>query len=236
VRSPEAIVLDAVSVRSEEGRAILSNVSVTLTEQRVGVIGANGAGKSTLIRLINGLATPAEGTVRVDGLTLPKERRAVRRKVGFLFQNAEAQIVMPTPLEDVVFGLKPLKLGKAETERKARDSLARFGLAGFEDRPAFLLSGGEKQRLALAAVVATGPDILVMDEPTTMLDLAGCRLFSRLLATLPQRVVLATHDLDQLATFDRVLVVDGGRIVHDGPPAASRAFYEALVADRDPPP
>ncbi|MCF8479229.1 MAG: energy-coupling factor ABC transporter ATP-binding protein [Rhodospirillum sp.] len=206
---------------------------MTLTERRIGVIGPNGAGKSTLIRLINGLTTPAEGTVRVDGLALPKEKQAVRRRVGFLFQNADAQIVMPTPLEDVTFGLKPLKLGKEEANRKARASLSRFGLEGFEDRPAYLLSGGEKQRLALAAIVAMDPLILVMDEPTTMLDLAGARLFRRLVAELPQRVILATHDLAQLAGFDRVLVVDGGRIIQDAPPDAAIAFYEALVAERE---
>jgi biotin transport system ATP-binding protein len=227
------IVLDRITVRAEDGRALLTDISLSLTEQRVGVIGPNGAGKSTLIRLINGLTTPAEGSVQVDDLALPKEKRAVRRRVGFLFQNADAQIVMPTPLEDVVFGLKPLKLGKDETDRKARDSLHRFGLKGFEDRPAYLLSGGEKQRLALAAIVAMDPAILVMDEPTTMLDLAGARLFRRLVAELPQRVILATHDLTQLAGFDRVLVVDGGRIIRDAPPNEAIAFYEALVTERE---
>ncbi|ABC24482.1 energy-coupling factor ABC transporter ATP-binding protein [Rhodospirillum rubrum] len=229
----QTIVFTGVRVEAEDGRPILHDLTLTLKEARVGIIGANGAGKSTLIRLINGLAKPAAGTVEVDGMSVAKEVRAVRRKVGFLFQHPDAQIVMPTPAEDIAFGLKGLKLDKAEVARRVAAALARFGLAGFDDRPAYMLSGGEKQRLALAGVMALDPEILVMDEPTTMLDLAGRRMFARLVAGLAQRVVLATHDLDLLAAYDRVLVIDGGRIVHDGPPAQARAFYETLISARD---
>ncbi|CCG08034.1 energy-coupling factor ABC transporter ATP-binding protein [Pararhodospirillum photometricum] len=206
-----------------------------LRDPRVGLIGANGAGKSTLVRLFNGLMRPSQGTVWVDGLEVGRETRQVRRKVGFLFQSPEAQIVMPTPGEDIAFGLAPLKLGRAETTARVEAALARVGLAGFAERPAYALSGGEKQRLALAAVLALEPEILLMDEPTTQLDLAGRRLFARLMADLPQRVVLATHDLELLAPFDRVLVLDGGQVVADGPPAEACAFYEALIAGRERP-
>lgn len=231
---PEAIAFESVSVTAEDGRPILSDLSLTLTERRVGLIGANGAGKSTFLRLINGLACPTQGRVVVDGLPVAGRSLAqVRRRVGFLFQTPDAQIVMPTPAEDIAFGLKPLGLTKDDQTARIGAVLDRFGLTGFEDRPAFHLSGGEKQRLALAAVVAPEPALLVMDEPTTQLDLAGRRLFGRMIAGLSQRVILATHDLDLIAGFDRVLVLEAGRLVFDGPPDAARAAYEARVLAAD---
>ncbi|GEO80860.1 energy-coupling factor ABC transporter ATP-binding protein [Pararhodospirillum oryzae] len=224
---------DGVRVETPEGRVLLADLNVTLSEPRIGLIGPNGAGKSTFLRLINALVRPTQGRVWVDGLDAGRETRAVRRRVGFLFQAPEAQIIMPTPAEDVAFGLEPLRLGRAATRERALAALARFGLAERADQPAFALSGGEKQRLALAAVLALDPALVLMDEPTTQLDLAGRRMFARVLGGLAQRVILATHDLDLLNTFDRVLVIDQGRIVFDGPPAPARAAYEALVLARE---
>lgn len=209
---------------------ILADLSLTLTERRVGLIGANGAGKSTLLRLVNGLARPTAGRVVVDGLDVAQDTAAVRRRVGFLFQSPDAQILMPTPAEDVAFGLKPLRLTPADRMARVGEALARFGLETRADHPAARLSGGEKQRLALAGVVAPNPALLVMDEPTTQLDLAGRRMFARLVTDLPQRVILATHDLDLVLGFDRVLVLAAGRVVFDGPPGAACAAYVARVA------
>jgi biotin transport system ATP-binding protein len=211
-------------------RLVLRDVSVTLSEQRVGVIGANGSGKSTFVRLLNGLVLPAEGTVSVHGLDTRKQGREVRRRVGFCFTDPDAQIVMPTVAEDVAFGLRRRGLGKAEVAARVRATLETYGLADHADHPAHLLSGGQKQLLALSSVLVTDPDVLVLDEPTTLLDLRNAAVVQRVVRDLPHRVVLVTHHLDLLDGFDRVLVFDEARLVYDGQPDAAVAFYRELMA------
>ncbi|HET6693619.1 MAG TPA: ABC transporter ATP-binding protein [Pedococcus sp.] len=211
-------------------RLVLRDVSVTLSEQRVGVIGANGSGKSTFVRLLNGLVLPAEGTVSVHGLDTRKQGREVRRRVGFCFTDPDAQIVMPTVAEDVAFGLRRRGLGKAEVAARVRATLETYGLADHADHPAHLLSGGQKQLLALSSVLVTDPDVLVLDEPTTLLDLRNAAVVKRVVRDLPHQVVLVTHHLDLLDGFDRVLVFDEARLVYDGQPDAAVAFYRELMA------
>jgi len=211
-------------------RVVLRDVSVTLSEQRIGVIGANGSGKSTFVRLLNGLVLPAEGTVSVHGLDTRKEGREVRKRVGFCFTDPDAQIVMPTVAEDVAFGLRRRGLGKAEVAARVRAALETYGLADHVDHPAHLLSGGQKQLLALSSVLVTDPDVLVLDEPTTLLDLRNAAVVQRVVRDLPHQVVLVTHHLDLLDGFDRVLVFDEARLVYDGQPDAAVAFYRELMA------
>jgi biotin transport system ATP-binding protein len=210
-------------------RRVLDDVSIRLAERRVGIVGANGSGKSTFVRLLNGLVLPTAGAVTVEGLDTRADGRAVRRLVGFCFTNPDAQIVMPTVREDVAFGLRRRGLSKAETARRVEAVLHRFELAGHADHPAHLLSGGQKQLLALASVLVTEPSILVLDEPTTLLDLRNAERVARHLDSLEQQVVLVTHHLDLLAGFDRVVVFDEGRIVDDGPPDVAVAHYKALM-------
>lgn len=210
---------------------LLGPVTCTLPERRIAVVGANGSGKSTFARLLNGLTAPASGTVRVDGLDTVRDGTAVRRRVGFLFTDPDAQVVMPTPVEDVALSLRRTGLPAAERDARAREALARVGLADRADVPVRALSGGQRQLLALAAVLATEPQVLVCDEPTTLLDLRWRRVVDELLAGLEQQVVLVTHDLEAAARADRVLVIDGGHVVHDGlAPEAVRA-YRALMAE-----
>ncbi|HEY0217805.1 MAG TPA: ABC transporter ATP-binding protein [Cellulomonas sp.] len=209
---------------------LLGPVTATLTERRIAVVGANGSGKSTLARLLNGLTLPAAGAVRVDGLDTARDGTAVRRRVGFLFTDPDAQVVMPTPVEDVALSLRRLGIPGRERDAQAREALDRVGLTDRADVPVRSLSGGQRQLLALAAVLATEPTVLVCDEPTTLLDLRWRRVVDDLLAGLPQQVVLVTHDLDAAARADRVLVVDGGQVVHDGPAAAAVDAYRALMA------
>jgi biotin transport system ATP-binding protein len=211
-------------------RLVLDGVDLDLAERRIGVVGANGSGKSTLARMLNGLVVPTEGTVTVDELDTRRDGGAVRRRVGFVFTDPDAQIVMPTVAEDVAFSLRRARLDAGEASRRVADVLERFGLAGHADHPAHLLSGGQKQLLALAAVLVTEPSVLVLDEPTTLLDLRNARRIAAVVAALPQQVVLVTHHLDLLDGFDRVLVVDAGRVVADDPPAAAVAAYEGLLA------
>lgn len=211
---------------------LLGPVSLRLTERRIAVIGANGSGKSTFARLLNGLVLPSAGHVRVDGLDTDADGPAVRRRVGFVFTDPDAQIVMPTPLEDVALSLRRLEPDAARRDERARDALARVGLAERAELPVHALSGGQRQLLALTSVLATSPDVLVCDEPTTLLDLRWRDVVDDLLASLPQQVVEVTHDLEAALRADRVLMVDDGDVVHDGEPAEAVARYRALMRDR----
>jgi biotin transport system ATP-binding protein len=211
------------------GRRVLDDVTVDLPERRVGVVGANGSGKSTFARLLNGLVLPTRGRVLVDGLDTRRDTRAVRRRVGFCFTDPDAQIVMPTVREDVAFGLRRRGLSRSELEARVDAVLDRHGLADHADHPAHLLSGGQKQLLALASVLVTEPALLVLDEPTTLLDLRNADRIAALVADLPQQVVLVTHHLALLEGYDRVLVLDEGRLVQDGTPGESVRFFERLM-------
>jgi biotin transport system ATP-binding protein len=230
------ITLDGVS-HSFGDQPVLVDVDLELTEQRIAVIGANGSGKSTLARMLNGLVLPDQGRVTVDGLDTRRDGAAVRRRVGFVFTDPDAQIVMPTVGEDVAFSLRRRKdLDAGQREQLVQDALHRFGLAGLADRPAHLLSGGQKQLLALAAVMVTEPQVLVCDEPTTLLDLRNTARIAAMLQSLPQQVVLVTHHLDLVLDYQRVLVVDEGRIVFDGAARDAVQHYQQLVrATGDPP-
>jgi biotin transport system ATP-binding protein len=222
------IEFDGVGHRYGE-REVLAGVSATLPERRVAFVGANGSGKSTLARMVNGLVRPTTGRVVVDGLDTARRGAEVRRRVGFVFTDPDSQIVMPTAGEDVAFSLRRSGLGRAERAARAAEVLAEHGLAGYADHPAHHLSGGQKQLLALCGMLALDPDVLVCDEPTTLLDLRNKRRFVEVQAGLRQQVVLVTHDLDLLDGFERVLVVDGGRIVADDEPGPALRHYRALA-------
>ncbi len=211
-------------------RVVLDGVDLTLTERRIGIVGANGSGKSTLARMANGLVVPSEGRVTVAGLDTRTEGAAVRRRVGFVFTDPDAQIVMPTVAEDVAFSLRRSGLSPAERQARVTDVLQRFGLAEHADHPCHLLSGGQKQLLALAAVLVTNPDILVLDEPTTLLDLRNARRIAELIDDLPQQVLLVTHHLELLEGFERVLVIEDGHVIADGSVREALPEYEARMA------
>lgn len=206
-------------------RRVLDDVTVILDQMRIGLIGPNGSGKSTFARLLNALVVPTQGCVRMDGLDTARQARAVRRRVGFCFTDPDAQIVMPTVAEDVGFGLRRRGLDRADVAARVAAALQGQGLTEYADHPAHLLSGGQKQLLALASVLVTEPDLLVLDEPTTLLDLRNSRRIAEVVAALPQQVVLVTHHLELLTAFDRVLVIDEGRIVADGSPREAVAHY-----------
>jgi biotin transport system ATP-binding protein len=211
-------------------RTVLSGVDLVLHEPRIGVVGANGSGKSTFARTLNGLVLPTSGSVLLDGLDTRTHGREVRRRVGFCFTDPDAQIVMPTVAEDVAFGLRRRGLSKAEVGGRVERALAGFGLLDHADHPAHLLSGGQKQLLALASVLVVEPDVLVMDEPTTLLDLRNAQTTAAVVAGLVQQVVLVTHHLDLLEGFDRVLVFDEGRVVCDDLPADAVRYYRKLMS------
>lgn len=211
-----------------DGRAILTDVTVDLTAHRIAVIGANGSGKSTFARLLNGLTVPTTGRVRVHGLDSVRERSEVRRRVGFVFTDPDSQILMPTPAEDLALSLRGRP--KAEVAELVTAALAEHGLGAHADVPASSLSGGQKQMLALASVLITSPDVLVADEPTTLLDLANARRVGDLLLSQPAQVVIVTHDLGLAARCDVALLFDSGRLVRQGAPSEVIDVYRRACA------
>ena len=223
-----------VTVATPSGeRVILRPTTLSLTEQRVAVIGPNGSGKSTLARMVNGLVAATTGRVVVDGLDVAREGAAVRRRVGFCFTDPSAQLVMPTGGEDVELSLRRHVKDAGARRERALAVLARFGLAGHADVSVHALSGGQKQLLALAGVLATEPAVVVADEPTTLLDLANTRRVADTLLGLDQQLLLVTHDLELARRCDRVLVVDDAGVGVDGDPPAAVEFYVASVDARE---
>lgn len=222
------VVPDADPASSAE-KVLLAPTTLQLSEQRVAVIGSNGSGKSTLARLINGLISPSAGQVLVNGLDVSRDGAKVRRQVGFCFTDPSAQMVMPTCVEDVELSLRRHHKDKRIRHETALDVLDRFGLRARADQSVHSLSGGQRQMLALAGVLATDPQILVADEPTTLLDLRNSRLVGQTLMGLAQQLVLVTHDLELAARCDRALVVEGAAVVFDGPAADAVEHYIAAV-------
>ena len=186
----------------------------------VGIVGPNGGGKSTLVRLLNGLLVAEEGRVRVAGLDPDSDPFGVRKKLGMLFQNPENGLVAPFVEDDVAFGLENLGVERVEMRARVAEAIRAVGLAGYERREPHTLSGGEKQRVALAGILAVGPEILVLDEPTAMLDGKGREeVLERVHALRGTRTILhVTHHLEELLDADRILVLNAGRLVADVPP------------------
>lgn len=222
------IELDAVS-HDFDGRPVLAGISLSLAERRIGIVGANGSGKSTFARLLNGLVIPRSGRVVIDGLDTAEHVKAVRRKVGFVFQNPDHQIVMPIVAEDLAFGLKARKVPKGEIAGRIDAALAHYGLGYLRERPVHQLSGGEKQLVALSAVLVTEPEIIVFDEPTTLLDLRNRNRVAAAMRELPHQTILVSHDLDLVASCERVLMVEDGRIAADGTPGEVLPFYRGQM-------
>jgi biotin transport system ATP-binding protein len=208
---------------------VLEPTTLTLGEQRIGIIGANGSGKSTLARLINGLVEPTSGRVVVNGLDVASDGREVRRRVGFVFTHPDAQLVMPTVIEDVTLSLRRTVKDAAARRARALEVLTEIDLADRADVSVHSLSGGQKQLLALAGVLVTDPEVVVADEPTTLLDLRNTIAVADRLFDLRQQLVLISHDLDLMDRCDRVLVVDAARVVFDGASADAVQHYRQLV-------
>lgn len=206
----DAPALDAVSIDIHPGEFIA-------------VAGANGSGKSTLARLLNGLLLPTKGEVLVDGMSTAVSGNLdhIRETVGMVFQNPESQIVASTVGDDIAFGLENLGQAPAEIEQRMREAAGRFGVDSLLDKEPHWLSGGQKQRTVLAGVVAMGPRVLVLDEPTSMLDPRSQLQFHALVRDLWQggtTVVYISHLMEDVAEAPRVLALAGGRIAFDGSP------------------
>jgi biotin transport system ATP-binding protein len=211
-------------------KTLLEGINLTLEEHRVAVIGANGSGKSTLLRTINGLVAPSSGQVSVNGLDTVKDGKKVRSQVGFIFTDPLSQLLLSTAVNDIELSLRAKIKNRGERRERALALLAERGLANTAEQSIYDLSGGERQLVALTSILALEPDVIVADEPTTLLDLKNKFLVGRALASLEQQLVIATHDLDLAAKADRVLVVHEGRIVASGVPQNCIDYYWELMS------
>jgi biotin transport system ATP-binding protein len=208
------------------GVSVLREVSLSLMQRRIAVIGSNGSGKSTFGRMLGGLLAPSHGRASIHGHDLVASRKQVLRIVGSVFSNPDAQIIMPTVTEDVAFSLRGRGFGRAEIAQRVAATLERYGLADRADAPAHSLSGGQKQLLALCSVLIAEPRLVVADEPTALLDGRNSRLIGNLLLDdLAQQLVLVTHDLELAARCDVAVRFEDGRLVESGEPAAVIARY-----------
>lgn len=210
-----------------DGDRILHDIDLRLSAARTAVIGANGSGKSTFARMLNGMRPPTSGRASVLGHDISQDARALRERVGFVFTNPDAQILMPTAAEDVALSLRGLP--RTQRAERVHETLSRFGLDDRGDQPASSLSGGQRQLLAIASVLATEPDLVVADEPTTLLDLRNAQRIGRLLLSLDAPVVIVTHDLDLAAACDEVVLFDAGTVRGIGAPDAIIDEYRRLV-------
>lgn len=223
--------LTVVAEGPEGSATLLHGVSCTLDAPRTAVIGENGSGKSTLTKVVAGLTRPSQGGVSVNGLDTVRDRKALRGRVGFVFANPGAQAIMPVVREDVALTLKGRGLSKDERQRQVEAALAEHQLTELADRPCHSLSSGQMQRLALCSVLVGRPDLVIADEPTSLLDARHRRIIAdRLLAPAAPQVLLVTHDLDLAARCDEAVLIRAGRLVAQGDPAAVIREYEESLA------
>ena len=208
-----------VSFAYDKGSPVIRDLSFRVEDgQSVGLIGANGAGKSTVMKLLLGLLT-GEGKILVDGLEVRKENLfQIRRKLGFVLQNSDNQMFMPTVYEDMIFAPLNYGLSRPEAEARVDRALQLLGLEELKHRHNHKLSGGEKRMAAIATILAMEPEAILMDEPTAALDPYNRRIVINIIRGLSQTKIITSHDLDMiLDTCDRVILLSHGELVADGP-------------------
>ena len=228
--------------RDEEGRVVrdtaaLSSVSFDIERgEFIAILGHNGSGKSTLAKHLNGLLTPGEGAVLIEGMDTRDGEQIwnIRRIAGMVFQNPDNQIIGQIVEEDVAFGPENLGVPPQEIAERVQEALARVGMTEKRRFSPNKLSGGQKQRVSIAGVLAMRPKILILDEPTAMLDPEGRREVLEAVHSLNSReritVILITHDMEEAVDADRIYVMDGGRIALTGTPREVFAQAEQLAA------
>ena len=214
-------------------KPILAPVTLSITEARVGIVGRNGSGKTTLLRLMAGLIAPTTGYVRVDGIDPSGDRKGLIVRLGILFQNPDHQIIFPIVEEELAFGLRQKGLSPQEALGAARDRLIRENRSHWATAPVSTLSQGQRHYLCMLAVLMMDPATILLDEPFSGLDIPTTAQLRRHLDALPQRLVTISHDPAQLAAHDRVIWLEQGRIVQDGPADRVLTEYAAAMADEE---
>ncbi len=221
-----------VSFAYEKGRPVLRDLSFRIEDgEAVGLIGANGAGKSTVMKLLLGLLQ-GEGKILVDGVEVRRDTLGeIRRKLGFVLQNSDNQMFMPTVYEDMIFAPLNYMLSREEADARVDAVLARLHLEDLKHRYNHKISGGEKRMAAIATILAMEPEAILMDEPSSALDPYNRRLVINTIRELSQTKLITSHDLDLiLDTCWRVILLSNGRIAADGPAQEllrDRALLEA---------
>ena len=202
-----------------DGQVLFTDLSVQLSEQRIGLLGFNGSGKSSLLRLLNGLLQPQQGRVLVHGQDAAQGPVAMSSTVGFIFQNPDHQLIFPTVLEELCFGLRNQGCSAKEAEQRAMELLSAHQRQSWAERSVYSLSEGQKQWLCIQAVLLLQPRLLVLDEPFSALDLPSQLRLQDYLFSLPQQLVMISHELELLQDFDRLLWLHQGQLIADGSPA-----------------
>ena len=223
-----------VSFSYDSGKPVVADLSFSIGRgETVGLIGANGAGKSTIMKLLLGLVT-GEGEITVDGLPMNRQNLpTIRQRIGFVLQDSDNQMFMPTVYEDMIFGPRNYGVSKEETDRRVDDVLKCLGLQELKHRYNHKISGGEKRMAAIATILAMEPEMILMDEPSTALDPVNRRTVINTVNRLPQTKLIASHDLDMiLDTCQRVILLAGGAIVADGDAETILRDRELLEANR----
>lgn len=226
------ITAEAVSYAIAQ-RRILDGITLRLQGPRVGIIGRNGSGKSTLARLLAGLLKPSQGDLRVEGVDVWADRRAAISVIGILFQNPEHQIIFPTVLEEMTFGLRQMGRSKPEARAAAHETLARFRKAHWHDASTESLSQGQKHLLGMMAVMAMGPRWLILDEPFAGLDIPTRMQLVRHLDGCGARLIHISHDPRDLAGYQRICWLDQGRIRAEGGPELLDDFHAQMIREGD---
>ena len=215
--TPDVALIDLEDVSfSVDGKEILRDVTLSVAERRIGVIGRNGSGKTTLARVMAGLVTPDRGKARVGGVEVARDRKAALAQVGILFQNPDHQIIFPTVEEEIAFGLKQAGQSAAEVQQGVEQILARFDRAHWAKAAIHELSQGQRQLVCLMAVLAMQPKVVILDEPFSGLDIPTARQLARVLDSLPVTLVQITHDPAALRGYERVVWLEEGQIAMDG--------------------
>ncbi|OAN44883.1 cobalt ABC transporter ATP-binding protein [Chloroflexus islandicus] len=223
------LTITNLSYAYPDGTPALRGIDLVVAAgEKVALLGVNGAGKSTLLLHLNGTLRPASGAIVVDGLPVTAQNlRQIRARVGLVFQDPDDQLFSPTVFDDVAFGPLYMGLAPAEVDQRVQQALQAVGMTGYEQRPPHRLSLGQRKRVALATVLAMQPSLLALDEPSAGLDPRARRELSELLRTLPQTMLVSTHDLALVAdVFPRSIVLAEGRVVAD-------EATSSLLADHD---
>lgn len=227
-------VLNLVYKYEDETVNALDGVSFNIDKgEWVSLIGHNGSGKSTLSKLLIGILSAKEGTIKIDGLTLNEENiYEIRKKIGIVYQNPDNQFVATSIEDDIAFGLENLEVNPQEMEKKIDDALNLVGMIEYKYEMPSNLSGGEKQRAAIASILAMEPDILILDESTSMLDPKGREDFINVVKSLKEKgktIIMITHNMDEALLSDRCIVLYNGKIIRDGKTLDVLLDYDCLA-------